>query len=553
MESNGIDKMSKAKLVQQNRELQETRHRLEESAARYSDLYNNAPVGYCMLDLEGCIMDINHTGAALLEKPKDELVGRLFHSIESVVAPDVFLAHMKECVENSTRVTSKLTLLVRRGVQRYVRIITEPVKKDDGIREAYRTVIIDVTEEKHSEDELKLLSDLGAVLVSERDYTQALDSAARVLVPALADLLKIDMMTDDGQIRRLLVLFADPGKQEALAEKMTQFAPRPGSTTVQAKVIESGHPIMMPEITDLVRTRIAHDEIHAELLRAAGVQSIMVVPLSARGATFGALTFEMAESGRRYTRSHFQLAGTVAERISGAVDNARLYDSRKKAIAGRDAILAVVSHDLRNSLNVIQLKTHVMLQGADSQSRSDAAFIQRRAGEMVRLIQDLLDISSLEAGRLRLEKSHEPPEPIIRKVIEALEAEAQHKSLKLETTSTLEETLRIDCDPHRIQQVLTNLIGNAIKFTDAGGSVLVRAEPRGREVCFSIADSGPGIPASDLPHIFERFWSAGKGLQAGTGLGLSIAKGLVETHGGRIWAESQMGVGTTFFFTVPIA
>src|SRR5262249_44999402 len=150
------------------------------------------------------------TGAALLEKQKDELIGRPFHCIDTVAAPDAFQTHMKQCVENCARVTSKLTLLVRRGVQRYVRIITEPVKKDNGFREAYRTVIIDVTEEKHSEDELKLLSDLGAVLVSEQDYTQALHSAARVLVPALADLLKIDMMTDGGQIRRLLVLFADP-------------------------------------------------------------------------------------------------------------------------------------------------------------------------------------------------------------------------------------------------------------------------------------------------------------------------------------------------------
>jgi PAS domain S-box-containing protein len=553
MGTNGIEKMSKAKLVQQNRELQEAQLRLAESTARYSDLYNLAPVGYCTLNREGCIMDINVSGAALLEKPKDQLIGRPFHSIDTVVAPDVFHTHLKQCIEGDVRVTCKLALLVRQGVQRFVRIITDPVGNGGRPSEAYRTVIVDVTEEKRSEDELMLLSNLGAVLVSEQDYSQALNAAAQVLVPALADLLTIDLMTDDGQCRRLLVLFADPGKQEALAEKMKQFFPRREPTTVQSKVIESGHPIMMPKIPDLLRARIAHDENHAELLRAAGVQSIMVVPLSVRRATFGALTFAMAESGRRYTRPNFQLAGTVATRIAGAVDNARLFDSRKKAVAARDAILAVVSHDLRNSLNVIQLKTHVMSQSPDSQSRADAAFIQRRTCEMVRLIQDLLDISSIDAGRLRLEKSHEPVEPIVRKVMETLGPEAQQKSLNLAAASTVGAALRIDCDPHRIQQVLTNLIGNAIKFTSAGGSVLVRTESYGTEVWFSITDTGPGIPPSDLPHIFERFWSAGKGLQAGTGLGLSIAKGLVETHHGRIWAESRMGVGTTFFFTVPLA
>jgi signal transduction histidine kinase len=410
-----------------------------------------------------------------------------------------------------------------------------------------------ITDLKRLEDEHLLLSNLGAVLVSPLDYEKSLETAARLIVPALADLLKIDLIHEGGGIERFLVLFAAPRKQEMLAERMKEFFPRPDWTTVQARVIQSGEPVMIAEVSDPLRERLAHDEKHADLLRAAGVRSVIVVPLTVRNATFGAMTFAFAESGRRYSPSNFRLAETVACRIAASIDNSRLFASRQKAISGRDAILAVVSHDLRNSLNVIQLKTHVMQGSADSQGREDAAFIQRRAGEMVRLIQDLLDVSSMEAGQFRVEKSLQAVEPIVKKSIDTLSGQAERKSLQLSTEVTVTEEWMIDCDADRIQQVLTNLIGNAIKFTAPEGVIIVRAEPKKGEVCFSVRDSGPGIPEEDLHHVFDRFWSVGKGGAMGTGLGLSIAKGLVEAHGGRIWAESQPGVGSTFFFTLPFA
>jgi signal transduction histidine kinase/CheY-like chemotaxis protein len=372
-------------------------------------------------------------------------------------------------------------------------------------------------------------------------------------VPALADLLKIDLLTEGNRIERVLVLFADDQKQQALAEKMKQFYPRPGWTTVQARVIQSGQPMLLADIPDVLRDRMAHDELHASLLRAAGVRSMMVVPLKVRGRTFGAMTFAAAESGRRYSVSNFLLAETVAGRVSATIENARLFAERKKAISARDAILAVVSHDLRNSLNVIQLKSYVMLQSPEAQIRTDGAFIQRRADEMGRLIQDLLDISSMEAGQLRLEKSRQAVSLIVKKVIEVFEFKAQQKSLRLESQFAAKDELEAECDPYRVHQVLANLIDNAIKFTPAGGAIIVSVAPGAGEVCFSVADSGAGIPEADLVHVFDRFWSASKPGRRGTGLGLSIAKGLVESQGGRIWAESQVGVGSTFFFTLPFA
>ena len=535
----------------QNRELLESQQRLEESRGRYSDLYDFAPVGYCTLDHKGRIVEINRTGAELLEAPKEQLIDKSFRSVVAFSNPDVFETHISRCAKEKTRVTSDLTLLFRDGTQRTVRMITDPMVRGSQKPPVFRTILIDITEEKRFEDELLLLSNLGAVLIAPLDYREALEAAARILIPALADLLKIDLLNDAGRIERFLVLFADHRKQETLAERMMQFYPRPGWKTAQAKVIESGEPMLLAEVPDVLRDRMAHDKAHADILRAAGVRSMMVMPLTVRGRTFGAITFATAESRRRYSASNFRLAGTVANRIATTIDNARLFDDRMKAVTGRDAVLAVVSHDLRNSINVIQLKTYLMLQRADTQSREDAAFIRRRADEMGRLIQDLLDISSLEAGQLRMEKSRQAVVPIVKKTLEAFEFQAAQKSLKLDTEFRVGEELRADCDPDRIQQVLANLIGNAIKFTSFGGSILVRVVPRRDDICFSVSDSGPGIPEPDLLRVFDRFWHAVKSGRRGTGLGLTIAKGLVETHGGRIWAESKIGHGSTFFFTLP--
>jgi len=391
------------------------------------------------------------------------------------------------------------------------------------------------------------------VFVSPLEYSQALEVAAHVLVPNLADLLKVDLLNDDGRMERVLVLFADLHKQQTLAEPMKQFYPRPGWKTVQASVIESGKPMLLTEVPDIVRERMAHDDVHAGLLRAAGIRSMMVVPLTVQGRTFGAMTFAAAESGRLYSPSNFQLARTIAGRVAQAIDNARLFAERKKAISARDATLTVVSHDLGNSLNAIQLRAPLMLQSSEAQSRTYAAFLYGRTNEMARRIQDLLDVSSIEAGRLRVEKTRQPVRPILNEVLEASGQLAAQKSLRLEGEFATPDSLAIDCDPIRIRQALTNLIGNAIKFTGPGGWIRVRVEARGNEVCFSVTDSGSGIPSADLPHVFEFFTSASKSARGGTGLGLSIAKGIVEAHGGKIGVDSQTGMGSRFYFTLPLA
>ena len=328
--------------------------------------------------------------------------------------------------------------------------------------------MVDISEMKQLEADLQVLATTGEVLVASLDYTQTLEAAAHIVVPSLADLLKIDLVNDDGEIERLLVVFADATKQKMLGKRMKEFAPKATWKTAEARVIVSGKPVLLTELSDVMRDRIAHDDAHADALRAAGVRSMMVLPLTVRGETFGAVTFAFAESGRRYSTTTLQLAKTIASRFAMAIDNARLYARAKRAISARDAILGVVSHDLGNPLSLIIMTTFVMMNSRSIKRRKDATLIRRAADQMTRLIRDLLDISSIEAGQLKLEKRRCAVGSMVNEALEILRPSADKKSLRLEIHSPDIGGLDVECDQSRIEEVLSNLVGNAIKFTRLG-------------------------------------------------------------------------------------
>ncbi len=543
-------------LEMQNRELRETQGLLEESRSRYADLYDFAPVGYCTLDLEGRITEINVSGAAMLGAPRGSLRQRSFASAALLRDRSRFDRHLKACREEKRRVTTELALSSGRRGTRIIEVVSEPIRGSGGTTIAYRTILTDISDRKRGEDKLQLLADAGQLFASSLDVDTTLQAVARLIVPALADLCIIDLL-EGANVERRVVQFADDGKQAALAGKLKDFAPRADWQTPPSRAIFAGDTTLIPEITETTRDRLAHDDAHAEVLHAAGVRSMIAVPLTTNGRTLGALTLIAAESERRYGSFDLRLAQDLAGRAAMALDNARLHADARRAVAARDAILAVVSHDLTNPLSVIVMATARILSETISARRRGSnghamELIRRAAEQMRRLIRDLLDVSSIEAQRLTIERSRQSVALLLTDAVEGMQARADAKSLRLDADLDAAPGLEVECDRDRIQQVLANIIGNAVKFTEKG-SVSVGARRREREVWFSVTDTGPGIPAADLDHVFDRFWQARRTARAGTGLGLSIAKGIVEAHGGRIWAESAVGVGTTLSFTLAIA
>jgi len=249
-------------------------------------------------------------------------------------------------------------------------------------------------------------------------------------------------------------------------------------------------------------------------------------------------------------------ANAIANQLAVALDRDHTWRQVQHAARVREQILAIVSQDLRNPLGTVLLEASALAKKRAPEQRPgeipEVQNIQRAAGHMLRLISDLLDFASIEAGHLAIKRKPQDPGAMIQETLATFESVAGEKRLRL--TAHVEPHLaKVDCDRDRILQVLSNLVGNAIKATAPGGHVTLRVEAQGKDLVFGVSDSGPGIRAEDVKHLFERYGRSGQARYKGTGLGLAIAKGIVRVHGGRIWAESKPGLGATFLFAVPLS
>ncbi|HMJ11708.1 MAG TPA: HAMP domain-containing sensor histidine kinase [Polyangiaceae bacterium] len=247
-------------------------------------------------------------------------------------------------------------------------------------------------------------------------------------------------------------------------------------------------------------------------------------------------------------------AEELARRATIAAENAHLYEVAQSATAVRDELLASVSHDLKTPLSSILMSVEALLadRPQGSLSREQLLHIIKRSGEgMLALIQDLLDTASIEAGGLSVRFVPLKAAVLVGEVLEGFQPIVAKRMLRMQ--NLLDFVPDVLADPRRIQQVFENLLNNAVKFTPDGGTIGVSAERMGNAVRFAVKDTGVGIPESDVPHLFERFWQASSTAALGSGLGLFIACRIIEAHGGRIWAESVLGAGTSVYFTLPIA
>ncbi len=327
------------------------------------------------------------------------------------------------------------------------------------------------------------------------------------------------------------------------------------SRHIGTAVIEWKQPLLIHDVTAAHIDGIAQSDEHRRLLRELGPTSLMALPLLAHGGVFGSLLVVSTNPERHYTERDLSLAQKVASRAALAIEKARLYRIAQEAVRMREDVLNIVAHDLRNPLGTILLQAAMLRRGGSSHDRpprKPADVIERSAIRMNHLIQDLLDVARMGGGRLSIAQGRVPAGLVISDAVQAQEPRAASASLelRLEAESQLPE---LWADRDRLLQIFENLIGNAIKFTAAGGHITVGAARADEHVLFWVADTGCGIAADHLPHVFERLWQASKTGQHGAGLGLPIVKGIVEAHGGRVWVESQLGEGSIFFFTIPTA
>jgi PAS domain S-box-containing protein len=406
-----------------------------------------------------------------------------------------------------------------------------------------------------SERRSAFLAEASAVLASSLDYQATLAPVADLVVPRVADWCLVQLADHEGASNAPFVIaHTVPAHAEAAREHHRRYPPNLQQQTGIARVIRTGTPELHSDLSkqQLPSSGFAPDDI--ETLRELGLTSLMIVPMTARGRVLGAIMLGCGASTRRFADADLTVAQELGRRAATAIDNARLYREAHRALRAREDLLAIVSHDLRSPLGVVAMNAMSLLrepgQLDTGKLRRAGERIVRSAATMERLISDLLDFASIDSGHLAVQRQPQPVRALMTEVIDSLRPLVEPRDFRLIDELPSSHTLAY-CDRGRVVQILSNLVGNAVKATPETGSIAVKARVIDGQLHVSVKDSGTGIRPDALEHIFDRYWKARSNRQ-GLGLGLFITNGLVTAHGGRIWAESVFGQGSTFCFTLPL-
>lgn len=444
------------------------------------------------------------------------------------------------------------------GGRMICRVSAAPVRDGAGRITAGVITFADVTERRLAEERQALLAEAGEVLSASLDYRATVQRLAELLVRELGDYAVVHAQ-EEGALEAVGIAHGHGAAPDALRRVLRYLPPDPPPEHPIQRVCRTGEPLLIPQVSEeMLRLAAPHAE-QLELLRGLELGSAVIVPLRAGGRVLGAITLARRRGAPPVGQAELALATQIGTRAAHAVDNARLYRGAEAAARARDDILSVVSHDLRNALNAALMNTDLLLDIApvfptDSRERRQLETVRRSLDHMHRLVQDLLEVDRLERGRLSVHPSRLLPGALVEDLMQTFGPLARDAGVRLETEIPA-TTPAVLADAARVMQVFSNLVSNAVQHTEPGGAVSVTVEPLPSAVRFLVRDTGKGIPADDLPRIFDRFFQSGparpSSTGSGSGLGLTIARGIVEAHGGRIGVESRVGEGSTFWFTLP--
>ena len=543
---------------------------LQEANQRCADILESITDAFCALDQQFQFTYVNRKSEQILQKTQAELLRKNIWEEYPEAVGSVFYQKYHEAATTKLPVQFEAFCL---HLNIWLEVRVYP--REDGL-----TIYChDISDRKRSESEREqflareqaaraeaeaqerrstFLAEASRLLASSLDYRTTLTSVASLAVPILADWCFVDI------IEKNLVVFDNPiivafePEKEALIRELRERYPPPADADFGApKVLRTGQPEMVTEIPESLVLSIAQDAEHLSLMRQLNAQSYMIVPLIAGQRKLGTMAFVLGQPERRYQKADLAMATELAQRAAIAIDNAMLYREAWEANRIKDEFLAIVSHELRTPLNSMLGWAKLLRQGKLNQATAAKALetIERNAEVQKKLIEDILDVSRIVQGKIRLNLRPLHLIPVINAVSESIHPIAQAKAIQFQ--SLLDPNVaQVTGDADRLQQVLWNLLSNAVKFTPSGGRIEIRLEQVNSMAQITVSDTGAGISADFLPYVFERFRQAdGTSTRAngGLGLGLAIVRHLVEMHNGTVYATSDgEGLGATFMVQLPI-
>ncbi len=557
--------------ILQRLEQQERAERaLQEANQRCADILESITDAFCALDQQFRFTYVNRKSEQILQKTQAELLGKniweeypeavgsvlyqKYHEAATTKLPvqfEAFCLHLDMWLE--VRVYPR-----EDGLTIYCHDISDR-KRSESEREQFLAREQAARAEAEAQERRStFLAEASRLLASSLDYRTTLTSVATIAVPTLADWCFVDIIEKNLAVfdNPIIVAF-DPEKEALIRELRERYPPPVDADFGAPKVLRTGQPEMVSEIPESFVLSIAQDAEHLSLMRQLNAQSYMIVPLIAGQRKLGTIAFVLAQPERRYQKADLAMATELAQRAAIAIDNARLYWEAWEANRIKDEFLAIVSHELRTPLNSMLGWAKMLRQGKLNQATAAKALetIERNAEVQKKLIEDILDVSRIVQGKIRLNLRPLHLIPVIDAVSESIRPIAQAKAIEFQ--SLLDPNVaQVTGDADRLQQVVWNLLSNAVKFTPSGGRVEIRLEQVNSMAQITVSDTGAGISADFLPYVFERFRQAdGTSTRAngGLGLGLAIVRHLVEMHNGTVYATSDgEGLGATFTVQLPI-
>ncbi len=501
-------------------------------------------------DLDGRYVLVNSAAARAIGRPIDQILGRTAADLLPPVFASLNEQHDRITLGSGTAQLFEEQMPGPHGPRVFL-TSKAPYCDEAGAVTGIIGISRDITERKRSEERLRFLTEAETAMSGSLDYATTAQTVLDLIVPGLADWCALYTVDRSGALLRSVA------PQAAQPQPFDLLAPHPGASAHPiVAALRGAGPLLVPELSGDALDAWGLDEARRADLAGCGPRSALVLPLRARERVLGALA--LLSAGRPYDEDDLRLTADLTRRAALALDNARLYRETQEAVRARDQFLSIAAHELKTPLTSLKGYVDLMVRrmdrggAGDERERRALRVIGDQAQRLNRMITSLLDLTRIENGQLSIERAPLDLAALARRLVEEIRPTTDRHSLRLEGADA---PVWVEGDELRLEQVLQNLIQNAIKYSPQGGDVGVLLERRGGRAALRVADQGVGIPTEALPLLFRRFYRAPnveRLLISGVGVGLFVVREIVTLHGGAIDVESVEGAGSAFTVTLPL-